>query len=161
MSLETKLNELAAAIGGDIKQLQINDGDLTALSTTVKTSLVNAINEVFSLASSGASVIDDSAGAGMTDKTWSADKLASEFAVAVSSLVDTAPATLDTLNEIAQALNDDPNFATTISTELGNRVRYDAAQTLSVAQQLQACENIGVGNPEADLLSIYTTARDA
>ena len=38
---------------------------------------------------------------------------------AVSNLVDAAPATLDTLNELAAALGDDPNFATTITTALG------------------------------------------
>ena len=34
---------------------------------------------------------------------------------AIASLVDTAPATLDTLNELAAALGDDPNFATTVT----------------------------------------------
>jgi hypothetical protein len=41
---------------------------------------------------------------------------------AVSNLVDTAPGTLDTLNELAAALGDDPNFATTVSTEIGTKV---------------------------------------
>jgi hypothetical protein len=40
---------------------------------------------------------------------------------AISNLVDTAPSTLDTLNELAAALGDDPNFATTISTALGTK----------------------------------------
>ena len=40
---------------------------------------------------------------------------------AISNLVDTAPTTLDTLNELAAALGDDPNFATTISTALGEK----------------------------------------
>ena len=40
---------------------------------------------------------------------------------AVSSLVDSAPATLDTLNELAAALGDDANFATTVTTALGNK----------------------------------------
>jgi len=35
---------------------------------------------------------------------------------AVSNLVDSAPGTLDTLNELAAALNDDANFASTITT---------------------------------------------
>lgn len=39
----------------------------------------------------------------------------------VSALVDSAPTTLDTLNELASALGDDPNFATTVSTSLGNK----------------------------------------
>lgn len=36
----------------------------------------------------------------------------------VASLVGSAPGTLDTLNELAQALGDDPNFATTIANQL-------------------------------------------
>ena len=38
---------------------------------------------------------------------------------AISNLVDTAPETLNTLNELAAALGDDENFATTVSTNLG------------------------------------------
>lgn len=37
----------------------------------------------------------------------------------VSALVDQAPETLDTLNELAAALGDDPNFATTIAGKIG------------------------------------------
>lgn len=40
---------------------------------------------------------------------------------AISALVDTAPGTLDTLNELAAALGDDPNFATTITTALAGK----------------------------------------
>lgn len=41
----------------------------------------------------------------------------------VASLVDSAPETLDTLNELAAALGNDPNFATTVSTQIGERVK--------------------------------------
>tara|TARA_Y100000287_G_scaffold85379_1_gene67807 strand:+ start:5078 stop:7873 length:2796 start_codon:yes stop_codon:yes gene_type:complete len=37
----------------------------------------------------------------------------------VTALVDSAPSTLNTLNELAAALNDDANFATTVTTSLG------------------------------------------
>jgi len=40
----------------------------------------------------------------------------------IANLVDSAPTTLDTLNELAAALGDDPNFATTIATAIGNKV---------------------------------------
>lgn len=40
---------------------------------------------------------------------------------AVANVVDSAPETLNTLKELSKALNDDPNFATTISTQLGNK----------------------------------------
>ena len=36
----------------------------------------------------------------------------------ISNLVDAAPSTLDTLNELAAALGDDPNFATTVSSSI-------------------------------------------
>lgn len=38
---------------------------------------------------------------------------------AVANLVDSAPETLNTLNELAAALADDPSFATTIANQLG------------------------------------------
>ena len=54
----------------------------------------------------------------------SIDGLATETYVnnKVAGLVDSAPSTLDTLNELAAALGDDPNFATTIATQIGGKV---------------------------------------
>ena len=54
----------------------------------------------------------------------SIDGLATETYVdnKVAGLVDSAPATLDTLNELAAALGDDPNFATTVATQIGEKV---------------------------------------
>lgn len=46
---------------------------------------------------------------------------------AVSGLVDSAPETLNTLNELAAALGDDANFSTTISTSLGNKLDSSTA----------------------------------
>jgi hypothetical protein len=40
----------------------------------------------------------------------------------VSNLVDSSPETLNTLNELAAALGDDPNFATTVATQIGGKV---------------------------------------
>lgn len=37
----------------------------------------------------------------------------------LADLVDSAPETLNTLNELANALGDDPNFATTIANQIG------------------------------------------
>ena len=40
----------------------------------------------------------------------------------VAGLVNSAPEALDTLNELATALGNDPNFATTVATEIGKKV---------------------------------------
>lgn len=73
------------------------------------------------------------------------DRAAANAAIAqaIANLVNTAPSTLDTLNELAAALGNDPNFATTISMALGFRVRFDAPQILTAEQQAQARANIG------------------
>jgi len=41
---------------------------------------------------------------------------------AISNLIDSAPGTLDTLNELAAALGDDPNFSTTITTSIATKL---------------------------------------
>jgi len=46
----------------------------------------------------------------------------SRIASAVSDLVAAAPSTLNTLNELADALGDDPSFATTVSTSIGTKL---------------------------------------
>lgn len=40
----------------------------------------------------------------------------------IAALVDSAPETLDTLNELAAALGDDPNFAATVTAELATKL---------------------------------------
>lgn len=40
----------------------------------------------------------------------------------VAGIVNSAPETLDTLQELAKALGNDPNFATTVSNKIGNKV---------------------------------------
>jgi hypothetical protein len=59
----------------------------------------------------------------------------------VAALVDTAPGTLDTLNELAAALGDDPNFATTITTSIGTKLAQ-ASNLSDVASPSTAFTNI-------------------
>ena len=46
-------------------------------------------------------------------------------AAAIADLVNSAPETLNTLGELSKALGDDPNFATTVATELGKKANKD------------------------------------
>ena len=62
----------------------------------------------------------------LTDKPTipSTDGLASTTYVdnRVAGIVNSAPETLDTLNELATALGNDPNFATTVANQIGTKV---------------------------------------
>ena len=46
----------------------------------------------------------------------------------VASIVDSAPETLDTLKELSNALGDDANFATTVTTNIGKKVDKPAVE---------------------------------
>ncbi len=66
-----------------------------------------------------------------TDPIWTSEKanyaLKTYVDTSISNLVASAPATLNTLNELALALGSDANFATTVSTSIRNRVPYTGA----------------------------------
>lgn len=150
--LQDNLNALVTQIGTDMG--------------LVKDDIAAALAAIAALPSV-ASMINDAAGAGVTDKTWSADKLVSEFAATITAavaqakteIVDGAPAAYNTLLEIANYISTDQTQAAAILLALDNRVRFDAAQTLSAAEQEQAQANIGVTG--AGLLAAYIAARDA
>ena len=57
--------------------------------------------------------------------------VASYVAAKIAALVDSSPGTLDTLNELAAALGDDPNFATTMTNALATKLAKSGNQTYS------------------------------
>jgi hypothetical protein len=160
-TLETHIKNMAAAIAADVKTLTGNQGSLAALTTTQKTSLVAAVNELKAavdgaVAGSGAQ-IDDASTA--NTKTWSAAKISTQITTAINALINGAGPALDTLGELATQLADDQSALSALTTAVSNRVRFDAAQALTAEQQLQAGANIGLGNTDADLLAHYIAAK--
>jgi len=64
---------------------------------------------------------------------------------AIAALVDAAPGALDTLNELAAALGDDPSFATTVTNGLAGKLA--AASNLSdLPNKATARSNLGLGS---------------
>lgn len=68
--------------------------------------------------------------------------LVSSSAAAVSYLIDSAPMALDTLNELAAALNDDANFATTIT----NLIVTKADKDISILESISASTTLTLSN---------------
>ncbi len=50
----------------------------------------------------------------------------------LNNLIDSAPTALDTLNELAAALNDDANFATTVTNQLAEKASTGKAIAMSI-----------------------------
>jgi len=70
----------------------------------------------------------------------------------IAATIDSAPAALDTLNELAAALNDDANFSTTVATSIGTKVAK-AGDSMTGA--------LSMGNNKITDLATATSGTDA
>lgn len=59
----------------------------------------------------------------------------------VNALIDTAPGALDTLNELAEALNNDPDFATTITNALATKAPLESPRFTGVPRADTVAQN--------------------
>jgi len=170
MSLEIKLSQFAQAVGTDIKNVLEKVGTLSNLTTADKTSLVAAINEI-KTAQANATGIDDETPSSST--TYSSNKIEQLLQQSIQAIVGAAPTALDTLAELAAALDNEENFAANLVVQLSEKVGV-TAQSFTAPQQAQARSNIGaasssdlatlsqnIGDTEIDLLEIYTLAKEA
>lgn len=132
-------------VGTEFKSVRTLAGLLANLTTTDKASLVAAINEVNAKTAGAGAQIDD-----VTPRTttvYSSSKTESAIASATAALkadiLGGAGPTVDTLKELADLLAGSTSDVAALTTALGNRVRFDAAQSLTAPQKVQANSNIG------------------
>lgn len=169
---ETQVDALAAAIATAHNTHKTQIGTLATLTTTDKSNLVAAVNEV-KASSSGAPPSASETVAGVVElattaeATTGTDTTRAVTPAGVKAVRDAlrteilgagVPAALDTLDELAAALADDDNFAATTTTALGNRVRVDAAQGLTAPQQAQGRANLGIVTSSADFAADFAAA---
>ena len=149
-------------------------GSIGGLTTTAKTDLVSAINEVKAALSSVdlTALIDDTALAGTTTKTYSADHILTLLSNLKTDILGGIPdTTLETIKELADFVANS-SVANGIVAQMANRVRVDATQSFTSAQQAQARTNIdaasaddlatlttNIGNTDHDFVADYTTAK--
>ena len=132
-------------VGTQFKSVRALAGQLASLSTTDKASLVAAINEVNAKTAGAGAQIDDSTP--RTTTVYSSSKVEAAITSASNALkadiLGGAGPTVDTLKELADLLAGSSSDVAALTTALGNRVRFDAAQSLTAPQKAQANSNIG------------------
>lgn len=124
---------------------------------TSTTSAWSSSNTQTKIGQAVAGLIDDSTPS--ASKVYSSTKTQAQIAAAVAALVDSAPGDLDTLRELAEELQSESSAIAALNTALGNRVRFDAAQTLTAPQAQQARDNIGAASAAA-LAGLATNVGD-
>ena len=161
MSLTTRIESLVIRIAQEFNEVRVKHGNLTALTTADKSSLVAAINEL-KTALSSATDVDD--GVVSATSTYSSGKIVELLNALKADITGGADAAYDTLVEIQELLQSGANGLDALLTAVNNRVRYDAAQVLSLPQQAQARSNIGavaasdIGDPDTDFVAIFAGA---
>jgi len=204
MTFKDQVQDLAVRIGTEFKTIRTEIANLVgskaSLTTTDKSTIVAAINEVKASLSGAGAVINDATASGTsvysstkstavanaaasaaaaaliadgsattaTGTTYSANKINAAIAAASaavkSDLIGGASASLDTFAELEAAMADDETAAAALTTAVGFRVRYDAAQTLDTTQKAQANSNMGsvslvqLGDPAADFVTAFNAA---
>ncbi len=87
----------------------------------------------------------------------------SAISTAIANLVDSAPTTLDTLNELAAALGDDANFSTTVTSALGTHTTDIATNATDIATNATniAANTSAIASTQADVDANETAANNA
>jgi hypothetical protein len=152
-ALSAHISDASAAHAASAISIADAAGDYTA--TDVEAALAE-VKLIADAAAGGGVTINDAAT--NTTQAWSSQKISDYTAAAVAALVDGAPGALDTLNELAAAINDDAAFTTTVMTALGLRVRVDASQSFTSPQQAQGRANIGIVSSTVDFAAAFNTA---
>ena len=161
MSLQTRIESLVIRIAQEFNTLNGKTGTLASLTTTDKSSLVAAINELQSAVLSGTGI--DDANVALTT-TYSSTKIVTLLDTLKAEILGGADAAYDTLVEIQQLLQDGTSGLDALLAAVNNRVRFDGVQSLTVAEQLQARSNIGavaasdVGNTDTDFVAVFEGA---
>ena len=159
MSLQTKIHSLVIRVADEFKTVHTRIGNLSSLSTIDKSSLVAAINELKTAVTAFA-VIDDLT-PGSTTTTFSASKIVTLLDALRAQILGGADAAYDTLLELQQALQNDQTGIAALTAAIDKRVRFDAAQTLTAPEQLQARTNIGavasidIGDTTTDFVTLF------
>jgi hypothetical protein len=137
------LQQLAATTTTNANAAASSASNSATSATNAAASAAQAATAVQGAAGTATPLIDGTAAVGTSTKWAHEDHVhpkdptlasVSYVDTKVAAVVNSAPATLDTLNELAAALGDDPNFATTVSTQIGTKAdkTYVDAQGASI-----------------------------
>ena len=125
-------NARTITLGGDASGSVSIDGSTNATLTVTVTD--DSHNHVISNVDGLQTALD---GKASTDSVTTALANAKSYTdTAVAGIVDSSPEALNTLNELAAALGDDPNFATTVSTQIGTKANSSEVVKLSGNQTI-------------------------
>ena len=140
MTLQERLSLLITGIGSDIKSITSKIGNMPSLTTTDKTSIVGAINEVKASIGSAGAQINDTTPSPST--AYSGAKVDASIAALKTQLIGGASSAMDTFKEIQDQMSSDETASAALVTSIGQRPTYAE-----------------IGTIDTDLVAVYNTAK--
>lgn len=169
MSFKQRVQDAFTGVGTALKATRMllngNAANLNGLTTTDKSSLMAAINEldadIAALAGASGATINDASVASATE-TYSINKILERIANLKAEILGSAGAAYDTLEELKAYVD---SGAAVDLTALANRLRIDINnQGLTGPQRQNGRDNLDVysrteiGDPETDFLAAFNAA---
>lgn len=172
--LETRIKEETANRNNAISALKgtatSSNDTLGKLETNLNNEISNrevAIEVLINNASSGYQTLkelENKIKAEVTARTQAITKEISDrnsaIQTAISNLVDTAPDLLNTLDELAAALGDDPNFATTVANNIAQSLTTAKAYTDTKISEEESARDTAISGAISNLKGTATTNYD-
>lgn len=124
---------------------------LTAAINALDAKAANALAAAIAALPASAQIDDNVTAA---NKVWSSNKTQAQITAAINALINGAGVNSDTLKELADGI------AALVQADQG-LLSVAAVQAFNAAQQLQGCQNLGIGDPEHNYVTAIEAALNA
>lgn len=152
MTMQNNLSLALARLVVAINAIDSHVGPLSSLTTTDKTSLVAALNEVKASIPTLSSIINDTATSTVT--SWSSSKINSQINAALLALIGGADGNSDSLKELADQI-------AALAQADNGLLSFANSQTLTIGQQQTGCSNLGIGDPTHNYVTAIESSLNA
>ena len=149
--LEQTLVALTEKVATEFNRIRNERGALVSLDTNDKTSIVAAINEL-------SDKIVISSGGAVTGTEVDSKIQTALAALKTEIMGDNVPEALNTLKELADALQNDSSATAAMATSIADRVKLDSVQLLTAQQKQNVETTLNLGNTSVDLVTVFNAA---
>ena len=149
--LEQTLVALTEKVAAEFNRIRSERGALVSLETVDKTSIVAAINEL-------SDKLGVATGGAVTGTEVDSKIQTALAALKTEIMGDNVPEALNTLKELADALQADSSATAAMATAIADRVKLDSVQLLTAQQKQNVETTLNLGNTSVDLVAVFNTA---
>lgn len=161
-NLTIHVNEQLLVLNGQINSVSITANQVDGLSAFVRDTTLTGLDLGNTQPVVAGITLLDAVGRLQRQIMDAVVTLGNEIDTRLAALVNASPATLDTLKELADALGQDPNFATTVTTALGTKLNRSGdtmvgALNFAPLTSVASATTVNIGSASSNHVTITGT----